>query len=86
MHTIGTLKMNCKLHIISDHGSMKIFRARKSTSTIIRTYLRFREEKINSVYPLHIRQKRRSAANARERKRMTNLNDAFEKLCLRALV
>ena len=30
--------------------------------------------------PLHIRQKRRSAANARERKRMTSLNQAFEKL------
>lgn len=30
--------------------------------------------------PLHIRQKRRLAANARERKRMTSLNQAFEKL------
>ena len=30
--------------------------------------------------PLHIRQKRRSAANARERKSMTSLNEAFEKL------
>ena len=38
-------KMNCKLHIIPDHTSMKIFRARKSTSTNIRTSLRFMEEK-----------------------------------------
>ena len=30
--------------------------------------------------PLHVRQKRRLAANARERKRMTSLNQAFEKL------
>ena len=30
--------------------------------------------------PLHIRQKRRLAANARERKRMTSVNEAFEKL------
>jgi hypothetical protein len=39
-----------------------------------------RKRAYEMTLPLHIRQKRRSAANARERKRMTNLNDAFEKL------
>ena len=41
--------MNCKLHIILDHTSMKIFRARNSSSTSIRTSLRFREEKISEM-------------------------------------
>ena len=39
-----------------------------------------RKRAYEMTLPVHIRQKRRSAANARERKRMTNLNDAFEKL------
>ena len=39
-----------------------------------------RKRAYEMTLPLHIRQKRRSAANARERKRMTSLNEAFEKL------
>ena len=32
------------------------------------------------MLPLYVRQKRRQAANARERKRMTSLNEAFGRL------
>ena len=39
-----------------------------------------RKRAYEMTLPLHIRQKRRQAANARERKRMTSLNQAFEKL------
>ena len=39
-----------------------------------------RKRAYKMTLPLHIRQKRRSAANARERKCMTSLNEAFEKL------
>ena len=39
-----------------------------------------RKRAYEMTLPLHIRQKRRTAANARERKRMNNLNTAFEKL------
>ena len=39
-----------------------------------------RKRAYEMTLPLHIRQKRRLAANARERKRMTSLNQAFEKL------
>ena len=39
-----------------------------------------RKRAYEMTLPLHVRQKRRLAANARERKRMTSLNQAFEKL------
>ncbi len=39
-----------------------------------------RKRAYEMTLPLHIRQKRRIAANARERKRMTGLNKAFERL------
>ena len=39
-----------------------------------------KQERERLMLPLHIRQKRRLAANARERKRMTSLNDAFARL------
>ena len=39
-----------------------------------------RKRAYEMTLPLHIRQKRRTAANARERKRMNSLNTAFEKL------
>ena len=39
-----------------------------------------RKRAYEMTLPLHIRQKRRLDANARERKRMTSLNTAFQKL------
>ena len=39
-----------------------------------------KQERERLMLPLHVRQKRRLAANARERKRMTSLNDAFARL------
>ncbi len=39
-----------------------------------------RKRAYEMTLPVHIRQKRRIAANARERKRMTGLNEAFERL------
>ncbi len=39
-----------------------------------------RKRAFELTLPAHVRQKRRLAANARERKRMTSLNDAFERL------
>ena len=39
-----------------------------------------RKKEFELTLPMHVQKKRRLAANARERKRMTSLNDAFEKL------
>ena len=39
-----------------------------------------KQERERLMLPLYVRQKRRLAANARERKRMTSLNDAFARL------
>jgi hypothetical protein len=39
-----------------------------------------RKKEYESTLPIQVQRKRRQAANARERKRMTNLNDAFERL------
>ena len=39
------------------------------------------ERAYKMTFPLHIRQKCRSVANARERKCMTSLNEAFENHC-----
>ena len=39
-----------------------------------------KQERERLMLPLHVRQKRRQAANARERKRMTSLNEAFGRL------
>lgn len=39
-----------------------------------------KQERERLMLPLHVRQKRRQAANARERKRMTSLNEAFTRL------
>ena len=39
-----------------------------------------KQERERLMLPLHVRQKRRLAANARERKRMTSLNEAFTRL------
>jgi atonal protein 1/7 len=39
-----------------------------------------RKKEYELTLPIHVQKKRRLAANARERKRMTNLNNAFERL------
>jgi hypothetical protein len=39
-----------------------------------------RKRQYELTLPLHVQRKRRMAANARERKRMNNLNSAFERL------
>ena len=39
-----------------------------------------KQERERLMLPLHVRQKRRQASNARERKRMTSLNEAFTRL------
>ena len=39
-----------------------------------------RKKEFELTLPMHVQKKRRLAANARERKRMTSLNDAFERL------
>lgn len=39
-----------------------------------------RKRQYEMTLPLHVQKKRRMAANARERKRMNNLNNAFERL------
>ena len=41
---------------------------------------KLKQERERLTLPLHVRQKRRLDANARERKRMTNLNNAFARL------
>ena len=62
----------CKSDFYAESSS---FHVSKSTTSKWR-----RKKEYELTLPVHVQKKRRLAANARERKRMTNLNNAFERL------
>ena len=79
----------CKYEFGQENGSSKIAEhsSQPELSSLCNSNLnkplskwKRKQERERLMLPLHIRQKRRQAANARERKRMTSLNEAFTRL------
>ncbi len=67
----------CKSDFYSESSSHHLTTSRTTTTTTSKWR---RKKEYELTLPVHVQKKRRLAANARERKRMTNLNEAFERL------